>query len=80
MVARLQKGGMPISTLVRDAIRAAYKRQAAVRASQKRGSEIMAQIYREHPDPPELRSRKRNLRDRRAVQRVIRQRLRRPRS
>jgi len=80
MVARLKKRGTPISALVRQAIRSAYQRQVAAGASRKPGSEIMAEIYQKYPDPPELQSRKRNLLDRRTVRRVIRQRLRRPRS
>jgi hypothetical protein len=80
MVARLQEQGLPISSLVRDAIRAAYKRQRTAAHSGRRAREIMADIYREHPDPLVLRSRRRDLRNRRKVRREIRARLRRPRS
>jgi len=80
MVARLQKDGLPISSLVRDAIRVAYKHHTAASHSGRRASEIMADIYREHPDPPEPRDRRRDLRDRRKVRDEIRKRLRRPRS
>lgn len=77
MAARLKKDGMPISRVVRDAIRAAYERHAAARARRRRASEIMADIYREHPDPPDLPRGKRDLRDRGHVRRVIRKRLQR---
>lgn len=62
MAARLQKDGMPISRVVRDAIRAAYERHAAARASRRRASEIMAAIYRDHPDPPDVPRGKRGRR------------------
>ena len=42
-----------------------------------RAREIMANIYREYPDPPNLPRATRDLRDRGSVRRVIRQRLRR---
>ena len=80
MAAHLRKGGVPISRVVRDAIRAAYERHGAARAARRRASEIMSGIYREHPDPPDLPRGKRDLRDRRRVRRVIRKRLRRQRS
>jgi hypothetical protein len=77
MAARLQKDGTPLSRVVRDAIRAAYERHAAGRAKRRRASEIMADIYREYPDPPDLPHGKRDLRNRGHVRRVIRKRLRR---
>ena len=77
MAAYLRKDGIEISGVVRDAIRAAYGQRAADRAAGRRASEIMADIYREHPDPPDLPREKRNLRDRGSVQRSIRQRLQR---
>ena len=80
MAAHLRREGVPISGVVRDAIRAAYERRAAARAPRRRASEIMADIYREHPDHPGLPPGKRDLRDRRSVRRVIRERLRRQRS
>jgi hypothetical protein len=77
MAADLRKNGVPISRVVRDAIRAAYEQHAAVRTGHRRASEIMADIYREHPDPPDLSRGTRDRRDRRSVRRAIRERLRR---
>jgi hypothetical protein len=79
MAAQLREAGIPISRIVRDALRAAHERHAAVRAPRRRPSQIMAQIYKDHPDPPGIRRRRRDLTDSEAVRRVIRQRLRRRR-
>ena len=76
MAARLRQVGIPISRVVREAIRTAHARHATIRASRKRPSEIMASIYREHPDPPDLPREPRDLRSRASVRRVIRRRLR----
>ena len=75
--ARLREAGVPISRVVREAIRAAHERHVTARVSRRRASEIMADIYREHPDPRNLPRGKRDLTDRAGVRRVIRQRLRR---
>lgn len=75
--AQLRRAGFAIAGLVRDALRAAYERHVAPRAWGRRPSEIMASIYRECPDPPELPHEKRDLSDRRRVRRIIRRRLRR---
>lgn len=58
MAARLREAGIPISRLVREAIRAAHARHAPARAARKRPSELMASIYREHPDPLTSRGRR----------------------
>ena len=77
MAARLREAGIPISRVVRAAIRAAHERHAAARVSRRPASEIMADIYREYPDPPNLPRRERDPRDRARVRRLIRRRLRR---
>lgn len=77
MAARLRQAGIPISRVVRDAIRAAHERQAAAHRPRRRPSEIMREIYREHPDPAGLPHAKRDLRDRGGVRRLIRRQLRR---
>ena len=77
MAAGLRGAGIPISRLVREAIETAYQRHAALRAAGRRPREVMAEIYRAHPDPPGPRRAGRDLRDRRAVRRAIRRRLRR---
>ena len=77
MVADLRRGGIEISSLVREAIRAAHGRRSAGHAEGRRPSELMAEIYRECPDPPGVPRPTYDLRDRRSVQRAIRRRLRR---
>ena len=78
--ARLREAGIPISRIVRDAIRVAHDRHAAARAARRSASEIMADIYREYPDRPNRPYGERDLNDRAKVRRLIRQRLRRRRS
>jgi hypothetical protein len=80
MAAALRKNGVQISRVVRDALRAAYQRQAAAHAQRGRPSDVMASIYREVPDASGQPRERRDLGDRHAIRRVIRKRLRRPRS
>jgi len=77
MVAELRRGGIEISGLVREAIRTAHGRRGVHHAVGRRASELMADIYREHPDPTGLPRPSRDLRDRQSVRRAIRRRLRR---
>lgn len=79
-VAQLREAGVPISRLVREAIRVAHEQQATRRAPRRRPSEIMAEIYGEHPDPRAGSRRTLDLRDRGKVRRAIRRRLRRRRA
>ncbi|HXL46490.1 MAG: hypothetical protein AUG87_13235 [Candidatus Rokubacteria bacterium 13_1_20CM_4_70_14] len=76
MAARLREAGIPISRVVRAAIRAAHERHATARVSRRPASEIMADIYREYPDPPNPPRGERDPRDRARVRRLIRRRLR----
>jgi len=76
MAARLRQASIQISRLVREAIHAADARHATARASHRRPREIMADIYRENPDLPDLLHATRDLRNRASVRRVIRRRLR----
>jgi hypothetical protein len=73
MAARLRKDGIQISRVVREAIRAAYEGRTAARSPRRRAraKEVMAEIYRELPDPPGLRCSKRDLSDRATVRRLI---------
>jgi hypothetical protein len=73
--AALRRDGVAVSRIVREAIRTAYERRAAGRRDGRRASTIMAEIYREHPDPPGRALPVRDLRNRRAVRRAIRARL-----
>src|SRR3989442_7906789 len=72
MAARLREAGIPISRVVRAAIRAAHERHAAARVSRRPASEIMADIYREYPDPPNPPRGERDPRDRARVRRLSR--------
>jgi hypothetical protein len=76
--AALRKNGVAVSGLVRDAIRSAYERRVGARGGG-RPSALMAEIYREHPDLPGRTRAAHDLRNRRAVRRAIRARLRRRR-
>ena len=73
--AALRKDGVPVSHVVREAIRTAYERRPGGRGRGRTASAIMAEIYREHPDPPGRPRAPRAPRDRRAVRRAIRTRL-----
>jgi hypothetical protein len=80
MAAQLREAGIPVSRIVRDALRTAHARHAAARTPRRRPSEIMAEIYRAHPDRQGVRRGQRDLTDRSAVRRMIRRRLRRRRA
>lgn len=77
MAARLREQGVPLSQVVREAIRLAYRHSAEARRFRRRASAIMADIYRECPDPPGLAPPRRGRLDSKVVRRVIRERLRR---
>ena len=70
--AALRKSGVPISRLVREAIRAEYDQ----RLPRRRASEVMAEIYLAHPDPPGLPPRTYDVTDRADARRAIAKRLR----
>jgi hypothetical protein len=73
--AALRKDGIAVSCLVREAIRTAYDKRPGAREGGRRASAIIAEIYREHPDPPGRRRAANEPRNRRGVRRVIRARL-----
>jgi hypothetical protein len=75
MAEHLRRGGVAISAIVRDAIRAAYDRQVTGRRSGRRAKDIMADIYRQYPDPPNLPPREFDVHDRRSARRAILKRL-----
>ena len=74
--AALRKDGVAVSRIVREAIRAAYNRRVGARHGGRRASAIMAEIYREHPDPADRSRKARDLRGRRAIRQAIRKRRR----
>jgi post-segregation antitoxin (ccd killing protein) len=78
LAAQLRDAGIEISRVVREAIRAEHGRRAG--RQRPRASELMAAIYAAHPDPPGLRPRRHDARDRRGARRVIVRKLRRRRA
>ncbi len=67
MAAALREAGVPISALVRDAIRAEYERRIARPSTARLPSQIMADILAALPDPADLAPRSFASNDRRAV-------------
>ena len=76
----LRRHGVQISRLVREAIRTEHDERIGRRKSREPAGEALARIYAELPDPPGLRRRSYDLRDRLAVRRAIQARLRRRRA
>ena len=77
MVRALRDEGVTISDLVREAIRAEYARRLGARASRRRPSERMADIYARHPDPVDLPRRAYDVHDAHAARQAIGAALRR---
>lgn len=75
--AALRESGVPISRLVREAIRAEYERRRPGQRRGRRASRVMAEIYAALPDPPDLPPRRYDAADRVAVRNAISGRLRR---
>jgi hypothetical protein len=73
--AALRKAGIQISEVVREAIRAEYRRRGA-NAGVRRPSLIVKTILEALPDPPDMPRRTVDTTDRRAVQRHIAAKLR----
>lgn len=67
----LRECGVPISRLVREAIRAEYDRRLSRERPRRRASAVMAEIYAAHPDPPDLLPRDYDMGDRAAAQQAI---------
>jgi post-segregation antitoxin (ccd killing protein) len=74
-VADLRREGVQISRLVREAIRAEHEQRNRRRGAGRDAAAIMARIYADHPDTPDVRPRRYDLRDRQAVRRAIAARL-----
>ena len=77
MAQALRREGIIISDVVRDAIRAEYQQRIGQRASRRRASDIMADIYTMYPDPPRLPPRRYDVHDARTARRTILTALRR---
>jgi hypothetical protein len=78
--AALRRAGVPISTVVRDAIRTEYEQRIARPKALRRASQIVAEILTSLPDPPDLPPRSFDVHDRRAARRHITDKLARARS
>lgn len=77
--AALRESGVLISRLVRESIRAEYDRRIPRRRRRRRASAVMAGIYADYPDPPDLPPRDYDVSDREAARRAIVKVLRRKR-
>ena len=77
--AELRKTGVQVSRIVREAIRAEHERRVRRSRAQKTTTEILAEIYAAHPDPPLVPPRAFDLRDRKAAREAIVRKLHRGR-
>jgi hypothetical protein len=75
-VAELRRAGVQISRVVRQAIRKEHERRVGKRATARTAATLMAAIYSDHPDTPDVLPRGYDLRDRRAVRSAFEKRLR----
>ena len=71
----LRGAGVPISTIVRDAILSEYERRVVGTAGGKAPSALLAEILAANPDPIDMPPREVDVTDRRAVRRHIAERL-----
>lgn len=72
----LRDAGIPVSRIVREAIRSEYERRIAPPRGARRPSRLVADILAELPDPPDLPPRSVASDDRRAVRRHVVEKLR----
>jgi hypothetical protein len=75
----LRSAGVPISAVVRAAIRAEYEKRLPGAASGMKPSDIVAETLAGIPDPPDMPPKRADPADRRAVRRAIAARLKRRR-
>ena len=76
--AALRKAGVPVSDVVRKAIRAEYERHGSPGRRRRKPSEFIAELFERFPDPPDAKSEQRvDTTDREAVRRYIVDKLRR---
>jgi hypothetical protein len=78
-VAELRRAGIQISKIVRKAIRAEHEQWVGKRAGGRTAAALLAHIYADHPDTPDVRPRGYDLRDRRAVRAALKGRARKKR-
>jgi hypothetical protein len=75
-VAELRRAGVQISSIVRRAIRGEHERRVGKRAGGRAVAALLARIYADLPDTPEVEPRGYDLRDRRAVRTAVERRAR----
>ena len=80
MAAELRHAGVPISSIVREAIRNEYARRVARPKALRPPSRIVAEIVASLADPPDLPPPALDVHDRRAVRRHVAEKLARRRS
>jgi len=70
-VAELRRAGVQISGIVRQAIRAEHQKRLGNRPGGRAAAAILARIYADLPDTPDVEPRGYDLRDRRAVRAAV---------
>jgi hypothetical protein len=79
-VAELRRAGVQISGIVREAIRTEHERRVGGRTGRREAAALLARIYADLPDTPDVSPRGFDLRDRRAVRAAVAKRARRRRA
>jgi hypothetical protein len=74
--AELRRAGVRISSIVRQAIRAEHERRVGRRGGGRAAVAVLARIYADLPDTPDVRARGFDLRDRQAVRAAVERRAR----
>jgi post-segregation antitoxin (ccd killing protein) len=74
---QLREEGIPISRIVREAIRSEHARRIATRGRKQKPSELVADLFEQFPDAPRAKGHGIDTTDRQAVQAYIAARLRR---
>jgi hypothetical protein len=75
-VADLRRAGVQISGIVRQAIRAEHEKRVGKRPGGRAAAAVLARIYADLPDTPDVEPRGYDLRDRRAVRAAVGRRAR----
>ena len=75
-VRDLQKQGVNVSELMRDAIRAEHQRRAPRRYTKRQVDAILGEIHSKYPDPKDRPPKSVNPHDRRAFREMIRNKVR----
>jgi hypothetical protein len=75
-VAELRRAGVQISGIVRKAIRAEHEQRVGKRAGGRTAAALLARIYADLPDTPNVEPRAFDLRDRGAVRAAVEKRAR----